>query len=149
MKLILKTTVDNLGGAGDVVDVADGYANNYLVPRGLAMRASKGALADAEAMRTGRAKREARTIEDAEGLRATLEATPIEIPARAGEDGTLYGSIGTTAVAEALRSRSGVSLDRRRLSLARPLKALGSYEIPVRIHPDVTATLRVEVVPGN
>lgn len=148
MKLILKTTVDNLGGAGDVVDVADGYANNYLVPRGLAMRASRGALADAEAMRASRAKRDARTIGDAERLRETLEAAPVEVVARAGEDGTLYGSIGSTAVADALRSQRGITLDRRQLSLPRPLKTLGVHEVPVRIHPQVTATLRVEVTQG-
>lgn len=149
MKLILKADVDNLGGAGDVVDVADGYANNYLVPRGLAMRASRGALADAEAMRASRAKRDARTLGDAEQLRATLEAVTLPIDARAGEDGTLYGSIGSTAIAEVVRSRLGVTLDRRRLQLPRPLKALGTFEIPVRLHPDVTATLQVEVVRGN
>jgi large subunit ribosomal protein L9 len=149
VKVILRTTVDNLGGAGDVIDVADGYANNYLVPRGLAMRASRGALADAEAMRAGRAKHEARTLDDAQRLQATLEAAPVQVLARAGEDGTLYGSIGATAIVDALHRRTGVTLDRRRLRLARPLKTLGMHEIPIRIHPQLTATLRVEVVQGN
>ncbi len=148
MKLILKSDIANLGGAGDVVDVADGYGNNYLVPRGLAMKASKGALADAEVMRASRAKREARTRGDAEAQRAAIEAAPIRVAARAGEDGTLYGSIGSTAVVEALRRQRGVTLDRRKVPMERPLKTLGSHEIPIRIHPEVTATLRVEVVGG-
>ncbi len=148
MKLILKSDIANLGGAGDVVDVADGYGNNYLVPRGLAMKASKGALADAEVMRASRAKREARTRGDAEAQRAAIEAAPVRVAARAGEDGTLYGSIGSTAVVEALRRQRGVTLDRRKVPMERPLKTLGSHEIPIRIHPQVTATLRVEVVGG-
>jgi large subunit ribosomal protein L9 len=148
VKLILKAPVDNLGGAGDVVDVADGYANNYLVPRGLAMRASKGALADAEAMRAARTKREASTMDEASRLRETLEAAPIQLRARAGEDGTLFGSIGTSAIAEALRTQWGVVIERRQISLPRPLKMTGVHEVQARIHPQVTATLRVEVVSG-
>ena len=149
MKVILKSDVENLGGAGDVVDVADGYGNNFLVPRGLAMRASRGALADAEAMRASRAKREARTRGDAESQRAALEAAAVRVVARAGEDGTLFGSVGSTAIVEALRRQRGVMLDRRRVPLERPIKTLGSHEVPIRIHPEVTATLRVEVVQGQ
>jgi len=149
VKVILKSDVENLGGAGDVVDVADGYGNNFLVPRGLAMRASRGALADAEAMRSSRMKREARTRGDAESQRAALEAAPVRVVARAGEDGTLFGSVGGTAIVEALRRQRGVTLDRRRMSLERPIKTLGSHEVPIRIHPEVTATLRVEVVQGQ
>jgi large subunit ribosomal protein L9 len=149
VRLILKATVDNLGGAGDVVDVADGYANNYLVPRGLAMKASKGALADADAMRAARGKRDARTLEDAERLRATLESAPIRIQARAGEDGTLYGSIGTSAIADRLREQYGVTIDRRRMALPRPIKTTGTQEVEVRVHPQLTATVRVEVVGGR
>jgi large subunit ribosomal protein L9 len=148
VKLILKATVENLGGAGDVVDVADGYANNYLMPRGLAMRASNGALADAAAMRAARSKRDARTLGDAQQLRDLLEAASIRIPARAGEDGTLYGSIGTSAIADALRQQWGINVDRRRLSLPRPIKTLGEHEVPVRLHPELTANLRVEVEQG-
>jgi large subunit ribosomal protein L9 len=149
VKVILKQHVDNLGGAGDVVDVADGYGNNYLLPRGLAMRASKGALRDAEAMRSARLKREAQTLADARELKATLEAVPLRIPAKAGEDGTLYGSVGNTTIAEALRAQLGITLDRRKVPMERALKALGDYDLPVRIHPQVTATLHVEVVRGE
>ncbi|MPZ87058.1 MAG: 50S ribosomal protein L9 [Nitriliruptorales bacterium] len=149
MKVILKQNVENLGEVGDVVDVADGYGNNYLMPRGLAMRASRGALRDAEAMRQARLKREAQTLGEARELKATLEAVPLRIPAKAGEDGTLYGSVGNTAIVEALRTQLGLRLDRRRVPLERPLKSLGGHDVVVRVHPELTATLHVEVVRGE
>jgi large subunit ribosomal protein L9 len=145
MKLILKRDVDNLGEAGDVVDVADGYGNNFLMPRGLAMRATKGAMADAEAIGRARRKREARNVAEAEAQQAELERRPVTVRANAGEDGTLYGSIGTTAIARAVSDQLGVAIDRRRISLDRPLKELGEHQVPVRIHRDVTAQLRVVV----
>ena len=149
MKVILKQDVANLGGAGDIVDVADGYGNNYLVPRNLAMRATKGAVADAEAMRQARIKRESRSKGEAEELKAKLEAKAVSISAKAGEDGTLYGSIGNSAVADAVKDQIGISVDRRRIPLEKPFKQLGSHEVDVRIHPEVVATLRVEVVRGT
>jgi len=149
MKVILKQDVANLGDAGDIVDVADGYGNNYLVPRNLAMRASKGAVADAEAMRQARIKRQARTKGDAEELKATLEKRAVTITAKAGEDGTLYGSIGNSAVADAVKDQLGVVLDRRRIPMDKPFKQLGTHEVDVRIHAEVTATLRVEVVASS
>jgi large subunit ribosomal protein L9 len=149
VRVILKQDVAKLGGAGDIVDVADGYANNFLVPRDLAMRATRGATKDAEAMGQARQKREARTLGDARELKATLEAAPVRISAKAGEDGTLYGSVGNSAIADALRSQLGIRLDRRRIPLDRPLKTLGGHDINVRVHPDLTATLRVEIVRGG
>jgi large subunit ribosomal protein L9 len=145
MKLILKRDVDNLGEAGDVVDVADGYGNNYLMPRGLAMRATKGAMADAEAISRSRRKREARNVAEAQAQQAELERRPVTVRANAGEDGTLYGSIGTTAIARAVAEQLGVAIDRRKISLDRPLKELGEHQVPVRIHREVTAQVRVVV----
>ena len=145
MKLILTHDVDNLGEAGEVVDVADGYGNNFLMPRGLAMRATRGALADAEAISRARRKREARSVAEAEERRAELERRPVTIQANAGEDGTLYGSIGTTTVAKAVTDQLGVVIDRRKVMLDKPLKELGEHEVGVRIHRDVNATLRVVV----
>jgi large subunit ribosomal protein L9 len=149
VRVILKQDVAKLGGAGDIVDVADGFANNFLVPRDLAMRATRGATKDAEALSHARRKREARTLGDAQELKATLEAAPVQITAKAGEDGTLYGSVGNSAIVEALRSQLGIRLDRRRIPLDRPLKTLGGHDIVVRVHPDLTATLRVEIVRGG
>lgn len=148
MKLILKKDVENLGDAGEIVDVADGYGNNYLMPRGLAMRVTKGAVADAEAIARARRTREARSVADAEAQRAELERRPVSVQANAGEDGKLYGSIGTTAIAKAVNDQLGVALDRRRIALNRPLKELGEHEVTVRIYRDVTATLRVIVAPS-
>jgi large subunit ribosomal protein L9 len=149
MKVILKQDVANLGGAGDIVEVADGYGNNYLMPRNLAMKASKGAVADAEAMRHARVKREAKTREEAEELKQRLEAKSVSIPAKAGEDGTLYGSVGNTAVADAVAEQLGITIDRRRIPMEKPFKNLGAHEVDVRIHEEVTATIHVEVVRGT
>ena len=149
MKVILKQDVPNLGGAGDVVDVADGFGNNYLMPRNLAMLASRGAMKDAEAMRSSRVKREAKTLGEAEELKAKLEARAVTVTAKAGEDGTLYGSVGNSAVAQAVKDQLGISVDRRRIPMDKPLKHLGTEEIEIRIHPEVTATIRVEVARGT
>lgn len=148
MRVILKQDVANLGDAGEIVDVADGYGNNFLMPRGLAMRVTKGAIADAEAISRARGKREARTVAEAEERRAQLERRPVTVAANAGEDGTLYGSIGTTAIAGAIRDQLGVAIDRRRVVLDRPLKELGEHEVTVRIHREMTATIRVVVARG-
>lgn len=145
MKIILKQDVPNLGDAGEIVDVADGYGNNYLMPRGLAMRVTKGAVADAEAISRTRRKREAKTLAEAEERKAALEARQVIVAANAGEDGTLYGSIGTTAIAKAVRDQLGVPVDRRRINLERPLKELGEHEVPVRVHRDLRATIKVVV----
>jgi large subunit ribosomal protein L9 len=146
MKVILKQDVANLGDAGEIVEVADGFGNNYLMPRGLAMRASKGAVADAAAIAASRAKRESRNIGEAEELKAMLESKVVRIPAKAGEDGTLYGSVGNVMVADAVKEQTGHPLDRRRVPMERPIKELGEHEVTVRLHPEVTATIRVAVV---
>jgi len=149
VKVILKTDVANLGGAGDIVDVADGYGNNFLMPRGMAMKATKGAVADAAALRAARSKRQARSLADAGEVAEALQAAPVRVTARAGDDGTLYGSIGNSAIVAAVRSQLGVTLDRRKVPMDRPLKALGGHDVPVRLHPDLSVTLRVEVVRGE
>ncbi len=148
MKLILKQDVANLGDAGEIVDVADGYGNNFLMPRGLAMRVTKGALADAEAISRARHKREARNQADAADRRAELERRPVTVTANAGEDGTLYGSIGTTAIARAVGDQLGVKLDRRKIVLDKPLKELGEHTVPVRVYRETVADLRVIVARG-
>lgn len=148
MKLILKADVDNLGHVGDVVDVRDGYGNNFLMPRGLAMLATRGAVKDAQVMRQARGKRDERTAGDARDVAASLQARPVRVAAKAGEDGTLYGSVGNTVVVQAVRQQLGVTLDRRSVPMERPLKTVGTHQVLVKIHPQVTATLQVEVVPA-
>jgi large subunit ribosomal protein L9 len=145
MRVILKQDVPNLGDAGEIVEVADGYGNNYLMPRGMAMRVTKGAVADADAIARSRRRREARTLAEAEERRAALERRPVTVTANAGEDGTLYGSIGTTAIAQAVNEQLGIPIDRRRITLERPLKELGEHEVEVRVHRDVKAAIRLIV----
>ena len=145
MKVILKKDVENLGDAGDIVEVRDGYANNFLVPKGLAMQASRGAVADAEAIRRARIKREAKSQGEAEELRTLVESKVLRIAARAGEDGTLFGSVGNREIADALKSQLGVEVDRRKIPLDRPIKTAGEHAIDLRLHREVTATVRVAI----
>ena len=146
MKIVLRDDVENLGRKGDVVDVADGYARNYLVPRGLAMKATKGVVAQAEAMRRNRAAKEARDVESASAQAAQLEGARIEISARAGEGGKLFGSVTASDVADAIQAQRGVEVDRRRVGLDEPVKELSEVEVAVKLHTDVAATVTVVVV---
>jgi large subunit ribosomal protein L9 len=143
---VLRSDVANLGRKGDLVEVADGYARNYLVPKGLAIQATRGAARQAEGMRRARSVRDTREWEGAEATARVLAARRIEIPARAGEGGRLFGSVTTTDVAEAVESQVGVHLDRRKLHLDEPIKTLGVHEVPIRLHADVEVVLTVEVV---
>ena len=146
MKVILRADVANVGHKGDVLDVADGFARNYLVPKGLALKASDGALAQAESMRRSRNIKEARDREGAEEIARRLTPTVIRIPARAGTEGRLFGSVTAADIADAVTAQTGITLDRRRVHLEDPIKNLGSHEIAVRLHTDVEARLQVEVV---
>jgi len=146
MKIVLRDDVENLGRKGDVVDVADGYARNFLVPRGLAMKATKGVVAQAEAMRRNRAAKEARDVEAAHAQAAQLEGARIEITARAGEGGKLFGSVTASDVADAIQAQRGIEVDRRRLGLDEPVKELSEVEVTVKLHSDVEATVTVAVV---
>jgi large subunit ribosomal protein L9 len=148
MRVVLRADVEHLGLKGDLVEVADGYARNFWVPRGLAIKATKGIVAQAEAMRRSRAAKEARDREGAESLAARLATTTLEVRVRAGEGGRLFGSVTSSDLADALRAQLGIEVDRRRVELAEPIKTVGSAEVPVRLHPEVTATLQVEVVAG-
>jgi large subunit ribosomal protein L9 len=145
VKIVLREDVESLGYKGDLLDVADGYARNYLVPRGLAIVATKGVVQQAEAMRRNRQIRDARDRESAQELASRLTGAPIEVKARAGEGGKLFGSVTAADIVAAVHERAGVELDRRKVTLPEPIKALGSTEVPVQLHPEVTATLTVEV----
>jgi large subunit ribosomal protein L9 len=146
VKIVLREDVDNLGHKGDLVDVADGYARNFLVPRGLAMKATRGGVAQAEAMRRNRAAREERDRGEAQELADRLTSAKIVVSARAGEGGKLFGSITSADLADAIAKQSGAEIDRRSIQLAEPLKELGDAEVGVKLHAEVTATIQVEVV---
>jgi large subunit ribosomal protein L9 len=146
VKIVLREDVDNLGRKGDLLEVADGYARNYLVPRGLALKATKGIVKQSESMRRGREVREARDRTEAEELAGRLGSARVEVKARAGEGGRLFGSITSNDIADALTAQTGIEIDRRKLVLDEPLKALGPAEVELRLHPEVTAKVQVEVV---
>jgi len=146
VKIVLREDVEQLGKKGDLLEVAPGYARNYLVPRGLAMVASKGAEKQAAAMRRNREVRDTREREQAQGAAARLVAAPVQVSARAGEGGRLFGSVTASDIAGAIAGTTGVEVDRRKIALEEPLKELGPAEVEVTLHPDVRVTVTVEVV---
>ena len=146
MRVVLRADLTNLGKRGDVCEVADGYGRNYLLPKGLAIPATNGVQAQADAMRRSRDLRDARDREAAELVARTLVPAVIRIPAKAGSEGRLFGSITSSDVAEAVNAQTGVSLDRRRLRLEEAIKSLGTHEIPVKLHSEVEFRVTVDVV---
>jgi large subunit ribosomal protein L9 len=148
VKVVLREDVENLGRKGDLIEVRDGYARNFLVPRGLALKATKGIVKQSDSMRRGREAREARDRSAAEEIAAKLSGARVQLQARAGEGGRLFGSITASDVADAVIAQTGIEIDRRKLELDEPLKELGPAEIELRLHPEVTAKVQVEVVAG-
>lgn len=147
MKLILTSEVSGLGGPGDVVEVADGYGRNYLLPRSLAMRATRGAEKQVAVIRRAREARDIQDLGEARRVAAELTALEVRLPTRAGSGGRLFGSVTTADVAAAVRAAGGPALDKRRLELRTPIKTVGSHPVSIRLHPDVDASVTVEVVP--
>lgn len=146
MKLILRADVDGLGRFGDLVEVADGYARNYLVPKGLAMKATAGATAEAQAMRAARAQRLAETRADAEAQAAVLAPTVITIGARSGDGVRLFGSVTSTEVAAAIAESTGIEVDRKHLTVDPAIKTVGTHSVTAHLHPEVDVAIVVEVV---
>lgn len=149
MRVLLRRDVDGLGKRGDIVDVAGGYARNFLFPEGAALKATDGVEAQANAMRRARDLREAKDREAAEAQAGVLAGATLRVEARAGSAGRLFGSVGAADVAEAARAQKGVELDRRHVVLEEPIKAVGTYEVPVHLFADVETVLTVEVVPAG
>ncbi|WP_327284300.1 MULTISPECIES: 50S ribosomal protein L9 [unclassified Streptomyces] len=146
MKIILTHEVSGLGAAGDVVDVKDGYARNYLVPRGFAIRWTKGGEKDVAQIRRARKIHEIATIEQANEIKAKLEGTKVRLATRSGDAGRLFGSVTPADIATAIEASGGPKVDKRRVELAAPIKTLGSYQVSVRLHAEVAANVGVEVV---
>jgi large subunit ribosomal protein L9 len=149
MKVLLRRDMDGVGRRGDIVEVADGFARNFLIPAGHGMVATEGIAAQAASMRRARDLREASDRQAAETKASVLAGTTLRVAARAGATGRLFGSVGAAEVAEAVRAQKGVEVDRQAIALAEPIKATGSYEVPVRLFPGVETTLAVEVVPSD
>jgi large subunit ribosomal protein L9 len=146
MKLILTQEVSGLGAPGDVVEVAGGYGRNYLVPRGLAMRWSRGAEKQIESIKRARSAREIRSVEDAKAAAERLAGLRVRLQTRAGSGGRLFGSISTADIAVAVKNAGGPDLDRRKIEVGNPIKTIGAHQVAVRLHPEVSATVEVEVV---
>ncbi|HEX9891083.1 MAG TPA: 50S ribosomal protein L9 [Actinomycetota bacterium] len=144
MKVILQREVEKLGTPGQVVDVADGYARNYLLPRGMAIAASKGAVRHAERLKATHDQRTAKARTEAEAFAAQLGAAPVRIEAQAGEEGRLFGSITAERIADELAAR-GQQVDRRKIHLEEPIRSTGAHTVTVHLHPEVNATVTVEV----
>ncbi|MFB6873124.1 50S ribosomal protein L9 [Streptomyces sp. NPDC056323] len=146
MKIILTHEVSGLGAAGDVVDVKDGYARNYLVPRGFAIRWTKGGEKDVAQIRRARKIHEIATIGQANEIKAKLEAVKVRLAVRSGDAGRLFGSVTPADIASAIKAAGGPDVDKRRVELGSPIKTLGGHQVSVRLHPEVAANLGVEVV---
>ncbi len=146
VKVILRSDVAKVGKKGDVVDVSPGFARNYLVAKGLAMPASQGAIAQGAAMRRARDVRDARDRESAEQIARALVSKVIRIPAKAGTEGRLFGSVTVADIAAAVEAQTNIVIDRRRIHLSDPIKTLGVHEIPVKLHSEVEFRITAEVV---
>jgi large subunit ribosomal protein L9 len=148
MKVILTQSVNKLGKPGEIVTVADGYGRNFLLPRQLAIVANKGNLKQAEKLTADHERREAKLRSDAQSVAARIAASPITIIARVGAETTkLYGSVTAADIAEALQEQQGIEIDRRRVDLEEPIRNLGEYTVPVRLHEGVVGEIRLTVAP--
>jgi large subunit ribosomal protein L9 len=145
VKLILTHEVSNLGEPGDIVDVKDGYGRNYLLPRRFAIRWTKGAAKQVESIKAAREAHAIHDLEDAQEIKGRLEAEPINVGAHAGEGGRLFGAVTVADIAAALAA-AGATVDKRRIEISSPIKAVGAHEVSVRLHPEVSALVRLNVV---
>jgi large subunit ribosomal protein L9 len=148
VKVVLRADVATIGKRGDIVDVSDGFARNNLVPSGRAIVATDGIAAQAAAMRRGRDLKDAKDREAAEAIAQRLVPLQITIPARAGREGKLFGSVTPSDIVDAVETQGGVALERQRLLSHEPIKTLGTHEVVVRLHPEVEFPLHIEVVQG-
>ncbi len=146
MEIILLSDVEKVGLRGEVVTVADGYARNFLIPKGMSAPASKGAIRHAARLRQAHDKRVKAALDDAASTAERLSATTVRVSAKAGEGGRLFGSLPPHTLSQEIEKATGVAVDRRHIDLTEPIRSLGTHEISVHLHPEVTATVTVEVV---
>ncbi|GAC1303779.1 MAG: 50S ribosomal protein L9 [Vulcanimicrobiaceae bacterium] len=146
MKIILMSDVKSLGTTGTVLEVADGYARNFLLPRGLAAEASKGSLALLEQQRRAKARRDAEAIANAEALGKQLEGLQLSVPAKAGGNGKLFGAVTNANVADAIHAALGVEIDRHKIEVPENIKSLGSYPVEIRLGKNIIAKTTVKVI---
>jgi large subunit ribosomal protein L9 len=149
MKLILTAAVDNLGVAGDVVEVKDGYGRNYLVPRGYALRWTRGGEKQIDGIKRSRDAREIRGIDHAQEVRTKLEELSVELGVRAGDTGKLFGAVTAADVATAIKKAGNVSVDKRSVEIPKPIKTVGTHTVGVKLHDAVTAHVQLAVVAAS
>jgi len=147
MKLILTQEVAGLGAPGDVVEVKDGYGRNFLIPRGFAIRWTKGGERTIESIKAARSSREVRDLDHAQAVKAKLEGTTVNLPVRAGEGGRLFGAVTVGDIASAIAD-AGAEVDKRKIIVGNPIKSLGSHQVTVKVHDDLDATVNLNVVPA-
>ena len=147
MRIILQRPVEKLGHPGDVVDVADGYARNFLIPKGMASPASKGAVRHAARLKQAHEKRVEAALETARATAEKLSASRVRVPVKAGEGGRIFGSLPAHTLAEHIEKAAGVTIDRKAVHLPEPIRSIGTHEVVIHLHPDVNATVTVEVTP--
>jgi large subunit ribosomal protein L9 len=150
MKLILTQEVGGLGAPGDIVEVKDGYGRNFLIPRGFAIRWTKGGERTVESIKAARSSREVRDLDHAQEIKAKLEGTTVDLPVRAGEGGRLFGAVTVSDIAGAINTAAGDkdAIDKRKIILGNPIKSLGSHQVTVKVHDEVDATVNLNVVAG-
>lgn len=148
MKLILTQEIDGLGGAGDIVEVKNGYGRNYLIPRGVAVRWTKGGQKQVDSIKAARASRSVRDHDHADELKKKLESGTVDLKVRAGAEGRLFGAVTVSDIAEALAAVAGEDVDKRTIVVTNPIKSLGAHTVGVKLHDDVSATVALNVIPG-
>ena len=150
MKLILTQEVAGLGSAGDIVEVKDGYGRNFLIPRGFAIRWTKGGERTVESIRKARSSREVRDLDHAQEIKAKLEGATVNLPVRAGEGGRLFGAVTVNDIAGAINTAAGEkdAIDKRKIIVGNPIKSLGTHQVRVKVHDEVDAVVSLNVVPG-
>ena len=149
MKLILTREVSGLGRPGDIVEVADGYGRNYLVPRGAAINWTKGAERQISQIKRAQDAREVRGMDHAGELKAQLEGLSVQLAARAGDGGKLFGSVTQADIADAVKAAGGPLVDKKRIQLPGHIKTTGAHTVTIELHPDVVATVAITVTPAG
>ena len=145
MKVILLQELKGKGGEGDVVDVAPGFANNYLMPQGIAILATKGNLKQLEMRKNNIAKREATRLADAEKLKSVLDGASVKVDAKVGEEGQLFGSVTTQMIADAIKEATGTEIDKRRIELNRPIKVAGIHDVSIALYREIKVVVKLQV----
>jgi len=148
MKVILTEDVKKVGQKGEIVEVSDGYGRNYLLPKKLALPANTKNVNDAKAAQAVKARRKAQEADEAKLLAAQLEKLTLKIPVKIGEGGKLFGSVGGSDVARVLKSEHGIDIDKRKITIQGEVTGTGSYDAVIKVHPEVTSRIKIEIVEG-